>query len=79
MLFLLPTMDCAELSISIYIKNWWRKYRLIRNGVSGKLPVFPVGKKILAEVKRIKGIRLARHPEAFEKKDYMAATQGIGG
>lgn len=32
---LLPTMDCAELSISIYIKNWWRKYRLIRNGVSG--------------------------------------------
>lgn len=74
---LLPTMDCAELSISIYIKNWWRKYRLIKNGVSGKLPFFPVGKKILAEVKRIKGIRLARHPEAFEKKDYMAATREL--
>lgn len=42
---LLPTMDCAELSISIYIKNWWRKYRLIRNGVSGKLPFFRSEKK----------------------------------
>ena len=31
----------------------------------------------LAEVKRIKGIRLARHPEAFEKKDYMAATREL--
>ena len=32
-------------SISIYIKNWWRKYRLIRNGVSGKLPFFRSEKK----------------------------------
>ncbi len=28
-------------------------------------------------MKRIKGIRLARHPEAFEKKDYMAATREL--
>ena len=35
---------CGAFNINLY-KNWWRKYRLIRNGVSGKLPFFRSEKK----------------------------------
>ena len=69
-------MDCAELSISIYIKIGGGSTGLSETGYPGNYR-FSGRKKILAEVKRIKGIRLARHPEAFEKKDYMAATREL--
>ena len=59
-----------------YRRKLWEIYAHIERGIR-EITVFPVGKKILAEVKRIKGIRLARHPEAFEKKDYMAATREL--
>ena len=36
---------CGAFNINLYKKNWWRKYRLIRNGVSGKLPFFRSEKK----------------------------------
>lgn len=39
-----------------------------------EIEVFPVGKKIIADVKRIKGIRIGSHPAAFEGKDYVHAT-----
>ena len=67
---------CGAFNINLYKKLVEEVQAYQKRGIR-EITVFPVGKKILAEVKRIKGIRLARHPEAFEKKDYMAATREL--
>ena len=59
---------CGAFNINLYKKLVEEVQAYQKRGIR-EITVFPVGKKILAEVKRIKGIRLARHPEAFEKKD----------
>ena len=64
---------CGAFNINLYKKLVEEVQAYQKRGIR-EITVFPVGKKILAEVKRIKGIRLARHPEAFEKKDYMAPS-----
>ena len=67
---------CGAFNINLYKKLVEEVQAYQKRGIR-EITVFPVGKKILAEVKRIKGIRLARHPEAFEKKDYMSATREL--
>ena len=56
---------CGAFNINLYKKLVEEVQAYQKRGIR-EITVFPVGKKILAEVKRIKGIRLARHPEAFE-------------
>lgn len=65
---------CGAFNINLY-KKLVEEVKDCRQRGIREITVFPVGKKILAEVKRIKGIRLGRCPEAFQKKDYMQATR----
>lgn len=64
---------CGAFNLNLYKKladvvHYWQS-----SGVQ-EITVLPVGKKILADVRKIKGIHLAGHPEAFEKKDFVHAT-----
>lgn len=39
------------------------------------LTVIPVGKKIVSDVKKLKGVIFGEHPQAFEEKDFARATR----
>ena len=64
---------CGAFNINLY-KKLVEEVRLWQTSGVEDITVFPVGKKIYADVRKIKGIRLAGHPTAFEEKDYMRAT-----
>lgn len=64
---------CGAFNINLY-KKLVEEVRCWQTSGVEEITVFPVGKKIYADVRKIKGIRLAGHPTAFEEKDYMRAT-----
>ena len=68
---------CGAFNINLYKKLVEEVQAYQKRGIR-EITVFPVGKKILAEVKRIKGIRLARHPEAFEVGVVYAHYKSMG-
>lgn len=65
---------CGAFNINLYKKL----VEVVRNyQSSGKyeITLFPVGKKIMTDIRKIKGVRLEGHPAAFEEKDYMKGTR----
>lgn len=67
---------CGAFNINLY-KKLAEEIRAFQKKGIREITVFPVGRKILADVKRIKGIRLAPCPVAFERKDYVPATREL--
>lgn len=65
---------CGAFNINLY-KKLVEVVRTYRSSGIHDITVFPVGKKILSEIKKIQGIRLGVHPDAFEEKDFMRATR----
>lgn len=65
---------CGAFNINLYKKL----VEVVHNyQSSGKheITLFPVGKKIMTDIKKIKGVRLEGHPAAFEEKDYVKGTR----
>ena len=65
---------CGAFNINLYKKfvdvvEHWRG-----TGVED-IAVYPIGKKILTDVRKVKGIHLMGHPQAFEEKDFARATR----
>lgn len=65
---------CGAFNINLYKKLVEVVQHWQAAGVQD-ITVFPVGKKILTDLRKIKGIRLLGHPEAFEEKDFTKATR----
>lgn len=67
---------CGAFNINLYKKLLEVVHTYQASGISD-ITVFPVGKKILSDVKKIKGIQLGKHPAAFEEKDFVTATRAF--
>lgn len=65
---------CGAFNINLYKKLVEVVHQYQRAGLRD-ITVFPVGKKIMLDVRKIKDIHIAEHPVAFEEKDYMRATR----
>lgn len=65
---------CGAFNINLY-KKLSEVVHSYQNAGVREITVFPVGKKIASDVRRIPGIKLGNHPAEFEHKDYPAATR----
>lgn len=65
---------CGAFNINLYRRLSEVVHSYQNSGVRD-ITVFPVGKKIASDVRRIPGIRLGTHPSDFEHKDYPSATR----
>ena len=65
---------CGAFNINLYKKLSEVVHTYQNEGVDD-ITVFPVGKKILSDLKRISGIRFGESPEDFQQKEYMSATR----
>lgn len=65
---------CGAFNINLYKKVVQVVHDYQEAGVDD-IAVFPVGKKIMQDIRKIKGVHLEEHPAAFEEKDYVKATR----
>ena len=67
---------CGAFNINLLKKLLEEVKHEQQNGIQ-EITVFSIGKKIGVDVHKIKEIRLAGHPAAFEDKEYMQATREL--